>query len=319
MKVAVVGWYGHQNLGDEAFRPVFEWLFENHEIDFLDCIPNNLNYDVLVVGGGSFLDEPVPGIFEGAKNLFPHIAFIGVGIHSSVHPDNQDLLRAADVLVVRNEFGLPPDLPPVQSAPDLVFARQFPQWEPSSEKKLCVITNGFWVPGSESSWCMVASWVKFMREFGRDLDRFIGQGWSVSFVPMCAGEQFFRCDDRLASMHIASEMSEKARVILSPITEDELVEEIRTSSMVISTRFHGCVLATLTGTPFVGVSGHDKFLSFFEDNKLDNWINYHEYSYGELESAMYDLPRLSYLREITEKGFARWQDMRRTIRDVLSL
>src|SRR5271154_6998437 len=112
-KLLIHGWYGHQNIGDEAFRDSFRALFPEPEytLKFTDQIPKDTSkYDALVVGGGSFLDQPIWRINE----VQIPIAFVGVGL-DGIHPDNQKALDRARIVVSRNKSQY-------HYCPDLVFA-----------------------------------------------------------------------------------------------------------------------------------------------------------------------------------------------------
>lgn len=309
MAIAVCAWYSHGNLGDEAFKPAFRTLFEG-DLEFFDAIPANVNdYQALILGGGSFLDQPYPG--SHINDIHIPIGLIGTGIHE-IHPSNQHLVDGASIIVCRNKQ----DLVPALEAPDLLYIREFPLQE-RVDKKLTVLTNGFMLPRPDGPPWQALAWSNFNKPFRDVLVQYLKEGWSVNLLPMCASHDIPPFDDRIASSLLAEGTGLSSWTY--PLSEGKLVKEIASSSLVFSTRFHGCVLSALTQTPFVGLSVHDKMASYFRDNEWHNCLDAYQFTPGRLEAAIQNIPSADELRGHAEKGKARWFELQDTIKARLSL
>jgi len=53
MKISIVGWYGKNNVGDEAFRFVLSDFFQDHQVEFVTPPQLCSNPDIVVLGGGA--------------------------------------------------------------------------------------------------------------------------------------------------------------------------------------------------------------------------------------------------------------------------
>jgi polysaccharide pyruvyl transferase WcaK-like protein len=128
-------------------------------------------------------------------------------------------------------------------------------------------------------------------------------------------------DDRLAAARIVSLMRTRERVefVNDPAELDSLVTLIASSSLVISLRFHGAMLAALLGVPFVGISMHDKMRSFFVENELQNWCDFYGFSGEQLLTAINASPSAERMKELREEGYERWQHMSDIVAGELSL
>ena len=68
--IYVIGYYDHENLGDETYKLTFNYIFDtflpktdlqHYNIEFLDCDKINLkkfiDSDIIVLGGGDIINE----------------------------------------------------------------------------------------------------------------------------------------------------------------------------------------------------------------------------------------------------------------------
>ena len=90
--IYVVGYFGHNNAGDEQYKITFDYIFEtyipnicNYTVTYVDCdVIKNINIldtDIIILGGGDilnnyFLDEIILK-FEGKPNK---IIAVSVGL-----------------------------------------------------------------------------------------------------------------------------------------------------------------------------------------------------------------------------------------------
>jgi polysaccharide pyruvyl transferase WcaK-like protein len=122
-------------------------------------------------------------------------------------------------------------------------------------------------------------------------------------------------DDRLAGMRLMT--GERISIGTQPLSEDELCAEIDRADLVISSRFHGCVLSAMAGVPFVGVGSHAKFEGYFEERGWKNYVPLEQLDQETFEVALRALPAPEEMCRDREEGRAWWDANSRTIRDAL--
>lgn len=289
--VLVLGWYGHGNLGDEAFRASFPELWPGADFVFADCVPDDVNdaYEACMVGGGSFLDTGMPGIERVAIPL----AFVGVGVGKRIRPEMLAALERAKAIVVRDKASYEAlrehlkratVLARVYVAADLVWAR--PAWpEPKPEAiGVTVILSEHFVPRGETPEWVAASWTWFCRELAQVLDKLIDEGGRVRFLSMSTTRTW---DDRRAAGAVISRMKRAADALWYRryADEGELLEMIASSKLVISQRLHGAIFAAAIGCPVVPVIGHDKMRGLAAELGLSGF-DYYALSAATIEAAV---------------------------------
>src|ERR1700760_2120231 len=57
MKISVLGWYNHGNVGDEAFKIVFPLLLPAHQVKCVESLKDDDNSDAYILGGGDVVYE----------------------------------------------------------------------------------------------------------------------------------------------------------------------------------------------------------------------------------------------------------------------
>lgn len=326
MRVLVAGWYGHHNLGDEAFRPAMQTVLgDEADLTFTDHVPEDVNdWDALVFGGGSFLDQPMP---VQARAIEIPVGFLGVGIHGVIDSSYMPFLANASVIVTRNRVNL--DVENVHQAPDLLFAREdlfqtperfLPDVSEGARRRMLVLPNGFTGAQATSPSWKVRSSDWFELALGDVLADYAAEGWTASIQPMLAAgvHVLVAHDDRVAAMRLMNrDFDGKVFAGTRPLSEAELVEEIDRADLVVSARFHGCVLAAMAGVPFVGISPHAKVQSFFDENGWANYVSFFGFSPEEFARALAAQPSPDQMHQVREKGKARWAELAAIVRESL--
>lgn len=282
-QVYVLGWYGHKNLGDEAFASAFEHLWPEINFHFGDRLPDSdAQYDALWIGGGSFLDHACPGL----KHWTKPIGFIGVGFQGKVHPDYQAALERAKIVIARNPEARE-IFPRARVLPDLVFASRpdtlLKQRLP--KKRVTVLLNDFVSPRWNSPDWVTRSYLWFQHEFAKACDHLVKEGYELHMIPMgTAG-----ADDRRAAAAIIGRMErpQGARWYLGGETSEFLLRStIAMSDLVLTQRFHGIVFAAQNGCPFISISAHDKLKSLTKELRWPGLVNYYGFNLDEFLSVL---------------------------------
>ena len=303
-RVYIFGWYGHKNLGDEAFKKAFECLWGDRvEFTFGNSIPKDVNeFDICFVGGGSFLDQEIPRLNE----ITIPLGFIGIGFHSYIHPKNIPVLEKAKIIITRGDT-VPDYLKgKTHIASDLVFSRHLDLGKTvTTDKSILVLGNEFLSPKRNGPLWKYTSFQWFINEFSKLCDDWINQGYLIKFYPMCTGNKF---DDRYFAAHIASAM-EKSKIDFhfDHANEDELLSNISCSELVVSMRFHGNIFSTMLGKPFIGINSHDKMKTYFQNIGISNFVDYYGFTSSAFQECI-DKNKIepSRLLEYASKEKIRW-------------
>ena len=318
-KAFVFGWSGHNNLGDEAFKKAFEYLWgDKVDFTFGSRVPPNINsFDICFVGGGSFLDQEIPKLNEVEIPL----GFIGIGLHSQIHLANVQALQKAKLVITRGDAV--PDFIKDKSyvASDLVFSRPFDQIDQSNttskSKSILVLGNEFLSPRRNGPLWKYTSFQWFLTEFSKVCDGWVEKGYAVNFYPMCTGDKF---DDRYFAAHIASHMEKKVFVHFGSAIESELIKHISESELIVSMRFHGNIFSTVLGKPFIGINSHDKMKTYFKNINSNNYLDYYGFTssaFNEcIETNKIEPSRLS---EYAKKEKIRWQYLSDIVAEVFAM
>lgn len=287
-KVLVLGWYNHGNIGDEAFRPSFFQLWPQAAFTFSASVPDDVNeaYDVVMVGGGSFMDSSVIGI----DRIELPMAFIGCGAGRTIRASMREALDRAKVILLRDQHSfdnLPIELHAKASVvADLVWARpNWPEWQGASTNKVTVILSEHFAPRGDCPEWVAVSWSWFCRELAQVLDRLIAADFHVKFMPMSTTRAW---DDRRAAAMVISRMVRAADAYWyykRQVSEQELLQCMAESRVVIAQRLHGSIFATAIGCPVVPVFGHDKVKGFMGETGL-NGVDYYALSATTIEASI---------------------------------
>jgi len=310
MKIFVLGWYGHGNLGDEAFKPSIKNLFPNQEFQFGDHIPDNINqqYGELWIGGGSFLDQKIKNI---EKVTIP-IGFIGVGVGHTVEPGNQAALKRAKFVIVRDHASVR-RCPNALFAPDIVFSRtdlKIPKKPTGAQKNVVVLLNDFFYPGWESPEWKTFSYYRFSHEFSKVCESLASKGYWVKFLPMCISPEI---DDRKIAAAVISRMKTKKKAIWyheDAIPEEKLLQEISKADLVITQRLHGAIFSILAQRPFIVIRSHDKLTGLLEDCDWQGHLDYYGFTDSEFFKILQKVEGKSVCKEYIEYAQKRWSELR---------
>lgn len=307
--ILVYGWYGHRNLGDELMRHALQSILgSEHQLIFVDVLREDqiTKSDLLIIGGGSFLNLPLNVNTSRTKELLHHheqrIVYVGVGAETDVHPDHIPLLaRASYVNVrsepsrnfsyVRGEFYRSGDL--TDTLPNV----QTPQ---SKQKKtLLYVPNSELLPDVDSKNWVRASWDYYRSEITQALDELVALGWHVTFVPICDDPR--RRDEWAASeiqsfCRRRSDMeSIRAEKILT-MEYARLLDFFGEHELIVSQRYHGVLLANKSGCTSISIHHHDKLKNATGASSYLNYYGFNKHVLlNAVENAKQETERTNYV------------------------
>lgn len=285
MKILILGWYGHQNLGDENYKTTIPQFFgQAHEYRFLDLLTgDDVNWcDIIVVGGGCVLKEyyinqlgpitkpiyglsvSVEGNAYGGFKRFEHVwardnhtvnILKNLGISVSFLPDLAYLLL--------------PDPAKGLDWMKKVFAAENRHLY---EKKVVAVINGYVMRGGHDDPPREAfNFIDFSYKVSKLADE-----TNASFIFLPFGTDG-GCDDRTSNAWIASKCKwwKKTYIEFGRPGVQETLDIIAASDAMISMRLHSSIFAHSAGVPLMDIVHHSKNEAFLETfNKQSSLLSY---------------------------------------------
>ena len=281
--VLVLGWYNHNNIGDESFKLAFQHLYPQFNMDFVDEITKPLNYDFCIIGGGDVINQKnlkmlsylncekialsvsitENSICEELKNL-KHIYVRDTKSLNLLHKHgifNCSFL--ADVVLT-----LEADKNKGKELIKKLFTKENSDLY---ENVYGIVINAHLI-GNRT--CRFNERNKFL-QFAQDISQLIDDtNASFIFLPFSTG---FPWDDRVANSWINSNCVfwKKNVHVYDKLSIEDTLNIISACDKFISMRYHATIFSYVSETPVLTVGFHDKFVSLNDDLDLD-YMSYYE-------------------------------------------
>lgn len=295
MRVVISGYYGYNNVGDEAIlksiitalrgeNPNIDIVVLSNDVEYtektynvkainrwkmIDIYKELRNSDGLISGGGSLLQDatsnrPVKyytGIMALAKLAKKPIFIYAQGVGPIDNSFNKKItkyfMQKSNYIALRDEESM-----------ELVKSI-------GVTKDIDIVPDpvmGFDIENFESEICdnygdsfisiSVRDWSKattdFLGKVAKTCDKLIDKGYEVVFLPM-HGEH----DDQ-TSKQVVSMMKNNAKVFPYDTSIEEKILCIKKSKLMIGMRLHALIFAASVNTPMIGISYDPKIDSFLK-------------------------------------------------------
>jgi polysaccharide pyruvyl transferase WcaK-like protein len=295
---SVLGWYGHHNVGDEAYRLAFPRLFPGPALSFTDSVPAD-RHDMLVLGGGDVLTAPM--LDMAARSRSPRAA---MSVSATSCNDPRRVAAMFDHVWVRDarsQHALEQGGVDARLVPDFAFAL-----EADAARGRGLLDAAFAASGADRYDRVVAvvvnahlavregclardeAWfVSFAHMFGWMTDRV---GASFLFVPFGTASPW---DDRVANGWVASRSKfwQKNVVVYSQPSPQDALDLLSACDAAVTSRLHAAIFCTIGGVPFVDLSHHDKTTDYLAtaglgDYAVPYWDCSRSFLLGQLEQRL---------------------------------
>ena len=268
MKIQVIGWYNHCNVGDESYKLTFPLLFPQHTFEFSENLPKHENYDCVILGGGNVFS---PQFTDKLASVKKPVYAMSVGIDRAF--DCKTKFRHVYAREMHSLDQLKKMGMPCSFLPDFAFAlkgnsesghkkiMQYADGAEVYEKVVGIVVNAYMIKGLQENIGREAlAFMTFAYELALAIDSICA---SFIFIPF--GTEL-PTDDRVANCWVASKCKyhKKNVVIYDRPSVQDTMNIISACDVVVSSRLHSSIFAFNTGVPFVDITHHDKNKSFLQ-------------------------------------------------------
>jgi hypothetical protein len=279
-KVAVLGWYGHRNIGDEAYKLAFAKLFPDYKLEFTNCLTGPAT--TIILGGGDvinpFFINQISRYTTADKYAF------SVSTTGAVEP----YLKLFKKIVSRDK-----DVPDFTFALDgdakrgkMLIEAAFAEAGAELYERLVVITMNTFLCQGEAK--LARDHVNFDRvcfELSKIID---STSASFLFLPFGNG---FPTHDVIANgiLYSRCKFWKKNLLWMAPLEVQDALDICAAANAVVGTRLHSLIFSCIGGTPFISISHHDKTTSFLKTIGHEDWnIDYWRFDSTKLDLLLND-------------------------------
>lgn len=273
MRISIVGWYGKNNVGDEAFRYVLGEFFKGHEVEFVTP-PNRCDRPEIVVLGGGAVASPF------YLETLPDCPRYALGIDLA-YESEADLLAKANFreICVRTKTDAEALLKkvscPVHAIPDLAYYIQLQGVgvlgtlrPPTDKPAIGIFATDYVLPAIDRPISKFANrGMTFVVGIARELDILARQGYEIVLVPCSTGGYG---NDIRVNLDIAAHMKEQPTVIMETLTPHDMVELIADLNVAVCMRFHAHIFSMIAGTPLVSIEFTRKVKLWLKEQGLED-------------------------------------------------
>lgn len=282
MNIKVIGWYGHGNTGDEAFKLAFPLLLPSHHVSFVEGLKDDDDADAYILGGG----DVVYDVYTRYLKKFPNKPKIAASVSLTPNSSLEDL-AIFDHVYVRDNMSLAIAKEHVGEAklhylPDATFALH-----PDPVAGHEWLVEAYSAAGldlyEKVVVCVVSSYAAFNKRdaLARDYMNFLKVADDLSAVADNSSASFVFLpfstkapnDDRPSCAFVGARCKfyQKNYIAYQRLDVQTTLNVLSCANAVVSTRLHSSVFATISGVPFIDLTHHDKNLGFIQTVGKADW------------------------------------------------
>ncbi len=327
VKVVISGYYGFNNIGDEAVLMSIIQKLKNTirgvEIIVLSNNPEETArlYDVkacdrwnfkeitkaiqeskiLISGGGSLLQD-----VTSIKNVIYYLAIIQIALRNKkkvlvysqgIGPLNKAISRVMVKHTLNKVSGIY-----VRDRGSAMLLRSIgvKNVDESIDPVLGLQTSSTETPtpvADKSIGVFIRPWKnddKIVQDMTLGLANMVKKGYKLYFIPMYF-EQDLEISKKLEKMVIQKlaeeEVEPNTETLEAPLTIAEVVAYIKKFNMVVGMRLHSLIIAAANGIPMVGVSYDPKVVNFLKEIEVDTFVETDHMSSSEFNREMTKVER----------------------------
>jgi polysaccharide pyruvyl transferase WcaK-like protein len=271
---SLIGFYGKRNFGDDQMEIAIKQFFRKLCINLITS--QTANEQLVVIGGGGIITNKFP-IFQDISKLKDKKVII-FNVNLTTEADLIiDKLKDIDIFwVVRDYWSINylknKDIANVMFAPDICLY-SFPQKKVEKRKIVSVVCNYYIFKNIFSENVRERIFAeRAYEELSRFLKWLTTFGWSIQLIPAQTSSII---DDRITNAYLQGLLGGKAKIIYD---NNYIINDLRKSELVISTRFHFTIYALANQLPFIDLTFHSKNSNLHHDIGLTHHaLNYYDF------------------------------------------
>jgi len=266
-KILVLGYYFHNNLGDDIFEYVFKnKILHNYNItiDKLENIlhHNDVSYDAVIIGGGDLINDTyfnedtldfiqrnfnnIPVIFYGIGLSYPNlITKLDVGDHFFIR-NKVDYLNIKDRYSLYNSF-YTPDLA-FHLYPDISFEENHISFEENQTTPNILENIGVCLP---FTWLSENQDISFYEQIKCMITE-LSQDYIVHLIPFDTSQNKLNSDKILVDK-LSQDICSCNIKVKSDGSIQDMISYFQKMDCIIGGRFHSIILSMITATPFISL------------------------------------------------------------------
>lgn len=277
----ILGWYNHENVGDEAYKIAFPKLFKTDKFTFGEEIKGNPS--TIVLGGGDVL-RPT---FFNKLTAFPNTKKYAMSVNLRKE-DLEPKLDQFEKVFSRNYVDH--KLSKVQFCPDFAFALEANAHHGKELVKqifnknnsdlysnlIIIVMNSFLCKREKSLARDYIAFDKICYDLGKLMDN-----TPASFLLVPFGNGFPE-NDRVSNafLYANSKFWKKNVLLFDKLSVQDTLDIFAAADAAISTRLHSGIFSTIAGTPFLDLCHHSKSSLYMEFIGKQDWcLNFWHFDY----------------------------------------
>ena len=273
--IHVLGWYDHNNIGDEAYKIAFPKLFKNYEFTFGEKIKGKP--DTIILGGGDVLSP------KFLKTLDAHPQAKKYAFSINLRPELiGPQLSQFERIISRNFVDLRTvDNYKIQCFPDFTFVLEgnkgngkqlikelFSKHNSELYENVIVLTLNSFLCVREK--ILARDYVAFDK-ICYDLSKLM-DNTNASFILIPFGNGFPQ-NDRISNAFVYANAKfwKKNLLVFEQLSIQETLDIFAAADAAITTRLHSAIFSCIGGTPFIDITHHTKNQMFMDFIGKPEW------------------------------------------------
>lgn len=276
----VIGYYGHNNIGDEQYKSSFTKLFKNENIKFIDCdmiVDKEFkDDDIIVVGGGDIINNYfMYNINKKFKNTNNKIYAISVGI-----PFINIIINSAYKLLIFNKIFVrtQQDMKLLQSYYEDIYYLPDISCNLFTNMDRSLILNKKNVNKKVICFCLSRSiydntnenlYLQFLNNMSYIISYLAHKSYDIILLPFNTDENNDNDNDILLQKDLMKVLQSDIRRKVTNITEAKTINEIKDifleCDLIVPMRFHAALFSIYLNKPFISLITTRKMNNLMKD------------------------------------------------------